>query len=138
MANYLTELKDDIREYIEDNNGYSIDLEEIGSGNNWDSFEEELNDTLWCEDSVTGNGSGSYYFNRAEAQEQVLAHMADVVEAYREFGCNIGDDLENEDYERMDVTARCYFLGWAISDIIEELKDAYEEEHEDDEEEDED
>ena len=134
MANYLTELKDDIREYIEDNNGYSIDLEEIGHNDEWDSFEQELNDTLWCEDSVTGNGSGSYYFNRAEAQEQVLSHMADVVEAYKEFSCDIGEDLMNEDYERMDVTARCYFLGWAISDIIEELKDAYEEEHEDDEE----
>jgi len=134
MANYLTELKDDIREYIEDNNGYSIDLGEIGHNDEWDSFEQELNDTLWCEDSVTGNGSGSYYFNREEAKEQVLSHMADVVEAYKEFSCDIGEDLMNEDYERMDVTARCYFLGWAISDIIEELKDAYEEEHEDDEE----
>ena len=130
MANYLTELKDDIREYIEDNNGYSIDLEEIGNNDEWDTFAEELNDTLWCEDSVTGNASGSYYFNRAEAQEQVLSHMADVIEAYREFGGDIGDDLANENYKKMDVTVRCYFLGGAISDIIEELKDAYEEDHE--------
>ena len=44
--------------------------------NDWDftdreELEEIANDELWCDDSVTGNGSGSYTFNREAAKEYV-------------------------------------------------------------------
>ena len=36
-----------------------------------EELEEVVNDNLWCDDSVTGNGSGSYTFNREAAKEYV-------------------------------------------------------------------
>lgn len=58
--NYLQAVKEDVKNYIEEN-------EIKVNSSNREEVEQTLNDDLWAEDSVTGNGSGSYTFNRAEA-----------------------------------------------------------------------
>ena len=60
MYNYLEAMKSDIKDYIKNevNTSNYSDREEL---------ENDLNDILWNEDSVTGNASGSYTFNCAEA-----------------------------------------------------------------------
>ena len=101
-----------------------------------EGFEELLNDELWTNDNVTGNGSGSYTFNSYRAQEHVLDNMELLFEALREFGCDyeeIGRHFCNEEWEYFDVTIRCYLLSGAISNAL----DYYEDEGEFDEEEDE-
>ena len=98
-----------------------------------EGFEELLNDELWTNDNVTGNGSGSYTFNRYRAQEHVLDNMELLFEALREFGCDyeeIGRHFVNEDWEYFDVSIRCYLLSGAISNAL----DYYEDEGEFDEE----
>ena len=73
---YLENMKEDIREYLKEN-----DIEEIS---------EDLFDTLWVEDSVTGNTSGSYYCNSYKAQ-QALQGNEDLVE----------EKLSGSNYQKM-------------------------------------
>ena len=114
--NYLEAVTNDVREYIRDN----IDVSEWKG--NRDGLEEHLNDVLWMEDSVTGNGSGSYYCNTWRAEE-VLSHNWDLLaEALREFGQDGADALERG-AEAMDVTIRCYLLSQAISEALDELEE---------------
>lgn len=122
---YLEMVKADAEQFISDNH----DLEfEILNGEYADADEiaEHLNDEMWIADEVTGNGSGSYTFNRYEAREYVLDNMDEVAEALREFGTSaeeIGNRFLAEDWEWLDVTARCYFLAQAIAEIMEENED---------------
>lgn len=55
--NYNEAVKNDVLDYIRNEVNFSEfeDLEEL---------EQSLNDDLWTVDSVTGNASGSYTFNR--------------------------------------------------------------------------
>jgi len=116
--NYIEAVKEDVREYIES----EIDLTE------WESredLEEHLNETLWVKDSVTGNASGSYTFNTWKAEEN-LAHNLDLIaEVAAEFGIEpkISDGYEYG-AEWWDVSIRCYYLGQAIAEVLDELEEA--------------
>lgn len=54
--NYFAAVKEDVLNYINEN-------EIVVTSENRDEVEQELNDTLFTCDSVTGNASGSYTFN---------------------------------------------------------------------------
>lgn len=130
---YLEMVIEDVTSYINDN----INLEEYRGRR--DDLEEELNDDLWIDDSVTGNGSGSYYFNSYKSREAVLDDMDTVQEALREFcidAATIGEKFMNEEWEYLDVTARCYVLGQAIGEVLDNLENEgiFEEEEEEQEE----
>jgi hypothetical protein len=118
---YFDQVLADVKAWAEDNR-YYISFADFQDA---DDFAEYLNDTLWAEDSVTGNGSGSYTFNSAEAKDHVINDMETVAEALREF-CTPAEEIGNrflsEDWEWLDVTARCYILGQAISQYIEDNK----------------
>lgn len=110
--NYLQAVTEDVKDYITENvilSGYD----------NINQLEDYLNDTLWTEDSVTGNVSGSHTFNRWQAEEN-LAHNFDLyLEACEEFG--IVPTYRNYYPEEADVTIRCYLLSQAIAKALEEL-----------------
>ena len=123
--NYLEAVTSDVLDYIKE----EINLDEWKG--NREELEEKLNDELWTVDSVTGNASGSYTFNTWEAEEN-LSHNWDLLaEALDEFGQDETDVLR-QGAEAMDVTIRCYLLGQAIAEALDELE---EELAEDDEEE---
>ena len=113
--NYIEALKNDIRQYMEDNESYLnyTDREDL---------EEQLNEQLWTADSVTGNASGSYTFSRADAKAYVMDNMPLAVDAFREFDQieKFADYIANEEYEAIDVTIRCFLLGQVIADVLEE------------------
>lgn len=115
--NYLEAMKQDIKEYIEEN----INVTDYETK---EDLEEYLNDTLWTEDSVTGNASGSYTFNRATAKKYVDENKDLVNDMMEEFDCK--DKVANwwieNNYEAIDVSIRCYFLGQAISEILEKIE----------------
>lgn len=82
--NYLESLKRDIRMYLKENNITKWD---------WDELEE----ALWVEDSVTGNGSGSYTFNTYEAERCLKGNLKLLEKALTEFGYCIritGDEFD--------------------------------------------
>ena len=121
--NYLEAVTDDVREYIRD----EVDLAEWKGDR--DGLEEKLNDVLWTADSVTGNASGSYYCNAWRAEE-ALSHNWDLLaEALREFGQD-GTDVLEQGAEAMDVTIRCYLLGQAIAEALDELEEELAEDEE--------
>lgn len=110
--NYLEAVKEDVREYI--NN--EIELLDFSS---LEELEEKLNNDLWINDGVTGNASGSYYCNSWKAEE-ALSHNWDLLaEALENFGQD-GTDILKQGAEAMDVTIRCYLLGQAIAEVLEE------------------
>lgn len=115
--NYLEAMKQDIKEYIEEN----INVTDYETK---EDLEEYLNDTLWTEDSVTGNASGSYTFNRATAKKYVDENKDLVNDMMEEFDCK--DKVANwwieNNYEAIDVSIRCYFLEQAISEVLEKIE----------------
>lgn len=124
MSDYRTEVREAIEQYLEDNE-YFINMADFDTA---EDFAEWLNDTLWTEDSVTGNASGSFTFNSYEAKEKVFADMETVTEALKEFCCGqseeVADAFLNERWEFLDVTARCYVLGECIADYISDNEEA--------------
>ena len=118
MYNYLESMKADILEVIRGE--YTLSDYE-----NREQLEERLNDDLWIDDSVTGNGSGSYTFSRATAREYVEQNMDLLKETIDCFGLSAADVAEHflsEDWEYFDVSIRCYLLPQAIAEALEELE----------------
>ena len=122
--NYLEAVTSDVLDYIKE----EINLDEWKG--NREGLEEKLNDELWTVDSVTGNASGSYTFNTWEAEENLAHNLA---EALDEFGQDRTDVLR-QGAESMDVTIRCYLLGQAIAEALDELEEELAEDDEDEEE----
>ena len=121
MFNYNEAVKADVMEYIKENYSAEELAEKLSDK---DSFSEELNDTLWTDDSVTGNTSGSYTFNTWKAKEYVFDDTETVQEALREFCVDaetVAEKFLDEDWEYFDVTARCYVLSGAIYEALEEI-----------------
>ena len=111
---YNEAIREDVREYIKD----EIYLDEWRG--NRDGLEEKLNEDLWTVDSVTGNASGSYTFNTYKAEEYICHNLDLLAEACEEFGSSM--DVLKDGAEACDVTIRCYLLGGAISDVLDELE----------------
>jgi len=107
---YIENVKNDIKTYIKDND---IDV------NSEDFDEEVLCDDLWCEDSVTGNASGSYTFSSWEAEEYICHNLDLLKECFDELGYD-KDRMFNAEY--CDVSIRCYLLPTCIAEVVEELK----------------
>lgn len=117
--NYLENMKEDIKNYIEEN--------KENESYNWDNLEEVeevLYDDLWIDDSVTGNGSGSYYCNSYKAREALQGNEDLLIEALEEFG-NDAESYKRSltDPEFADVTIRCYLLSQAISEVLKEMSE---------------
>ena len=112
--NYLMNVQADVEQYITDNNIQISDYESR------EDLEQYLNDTLWNEDSVTGNASGSYTFSRYKAEENI-AHNLDILsDVVYEFGGNMSSYIA--DPELADVSIRCYVLGEAISKVLDDME----------------
>ena len=125
MYNYYEAIHNDVCDYIAENiNFVDFDtLEDMG---------EYLNDVLFCEDSVTGNASGSYTFNRYTAKEYVMENSDLCAEAMREFCVDaetVAENFLSENWEYFDVSIRCYLLSGCISDALETVAEDFEEAH---------
>lgn len=119
--NYEEAMKSDVLDYIAEN------IERNDYIDNREELEELLNDDLFCEDSVTGNASGSYYCNAWKARAAVIDNMEYCTKSLREFctePATIAEHFLNEDWEYFDVTIRCYLLGSMISAVLDELEEA--------------
>ena len=123
MYDYKIAVKTDVKNWILDNYSEEEIKEKLEEREDW---EEELNDTLWTEDSVTGNGSGSYTYSAEEAGRNLAGNLDELCDAIEEFGGNYEDVLRKGE-KGCDVTLRCYYLSGAISDVLDELESEYSE-----------
>lgn len=111
--NYLEAMTEDIRDYIKN----QVTLSDYS---NREELEQHLNETLWIEDSVTGNASGSYTCNAYQAEEYICHNLDLLADACEEFGEDMGKALKNG-AEHCDVTIRCYLLGQALADVLDSM-----------------
>lgn len=117
---YYEEVKNDAIEAIDEqfDNGY------------WDEDTEwdVVYDNLFVDDSVTGNGSGSYTFNAFKARENVSEAIFDdrIVRALDNIGCNseqITNYIRENDPESIDVCIRCAMLDEVYDEIERHFSD---------------
>lgn len=110
---YFAAVKEDVLNYINENNI-------VVTSENRDEVEQDLNDTLFTCDDVTGNASGSYTFNAWTAEEYLCHNFELLEEALTNFGCDMS--YLEKGAEACDVTIRCYLLGQAISEALDEIE----------------
>lgn len=113
---YRQAVRDDILDYIKEHDIQVTDK-------NREEVEEFLYDTLFVEDSVTGNASGSYTFNTWKAEEYLchnLDLLAEAIDVFGAYACTYKDCMESA--ETADVTIRCYLLTECLSSVLDELE----------------
>ena len=123
--NYYDAMENDIMTYIEDNYTPQELMKKLV---NRDMWEEELNEVLWVEDSITGNASGSYTFARWQAKKYVVDNMDILKYAIEDYYIDrdtIVDKFINEDWEYFDVTIRCYILNGAIDSVLNKYEEHF-------------
>ena len=111
--NYLEQVTTDAKEAILENM-------ECWDFDDREELEEVAHDKLWADDSVTGNGSGSYFFSTWKAEEALCHNWDLLADAIEEFGDNT--DILRQGAEACDVTIRCYLLGQAIAAALDEVE----------------
>lgn len=109
---YLEAVTSDVKDYI----NYEVDMSDYSDR---EELSEYLNDTLFVNDSVTGNASGSYTFNTWKAEEYLCHNLELLGDALSEFGSDPASIMTSA--EACDVTIRCYLLGQAIEAALDEL-----------------
>lgn len=118
--NYKEHLKADVIDHL--------DMFEKNSYDSVEEFAQHLDERLWIEDGVTGNGSGSYTFSREDAKENVLANVDLLLETVKDFDLadfEVGKRFLNEDWEFFDVIIRCYLLSGVCAEVAEEYKEKF-------------
>ena len=118
--NYREHLKADVVD--------SLDMFVPHSYDDVEEFRVHLDERLWVEDSVTGNGSGSYTFSREDAKANVLANLDLLHEAMEDFEVTdeeIGKRFMADDWEWFDVVIRCFLLSGVCEEVAEEYKDKF-------------
>lgn len=117
IYNYYEAMKKDILDYITDN----INLNDF---ENEDELEDYLNDELWAESTITGNGP-DYYGTEEQCEEYLNGNFGLVIEACEEF-CISMEILVRRYRDKqlaryLDATIRCYLLGEVIAKIVDQI-----------------
>lgn len=114
--NYEVAMVDDIIDYITDN-----DILNTYEGTD---LEEDLNEMLWAEDEITGNGAYGYTDDIEKLQCFIGTNLPLAFEALE----NFDESLENlpREYKLLlkyvDTTIRCYLLRTCIDQALERLE----------------
>lgn len=118
---YLENVKEDVKTAILDNCTKEEIRNAFKSLEASDELYEKLYDVLFLDDSVTGNASGSYTCNAYNAEEYI-AHNLDLLGEALEYFGDAASDALSRGAEFCDVTIRCYLLGSAIKEALDELE----------------
>lgn len=121
--NYYEAVYDDTKEYMSDNIELSDYYDKEDNSFNLSELSDKLNDKCWMADSVTGNASGSYTFNRWQAAEY-LSHNWNLMEELADSGLE-PNEKDRFEPEVWDVYIRCYLLSQVIAEICEELEEKF-------------
>ena len=112
MYNYREALKEDIRSWMNENQ--EKDYDAVFEG-------------CWIADEVTGNGSGSYTFNRQVARQYFFEdiYSDDYIFGMIQDGMctaeEIGNRMAHSDWEWIDVSIRCYLLSEVVQEVLDEM-----------------
>ena len=117
---YYKEVYNDACTVADENFKYYLENSDNDFDDAWDEFYEDL----FVDDSVTGNGSGSYWFNSKKAEESLGEFIwdEDIVWLLEEMGDSI-EDVVKRGPEVADVIIRCEMLGQVESDVRDYVED---------------
>ena len=116
---YREAVKADIKEWLEENRSMDELKDDLLATYNH-SLMSALYDDMYIEDSITGNASGSYTFDRWQAEENLCHNLDLLSEACSMYG--ITPDLRSP--EACDVTIRRYLLNVCLYEVLEEIINA--------------
>lgn len=118
---FIDEVRNDLKEYI-------IDRWKVSEFKDLDR--EEVYDGAFNADRVTGNGSGSYFFNAWKAKVSIFNIDEDLLrETIAEFDIDMAEHWG--DWEYLDVSVRCYALGQInIDELLDEIREETKEKEE--------
>lgn len=118
---YFEAVKDDVVTMLDEDYYYEPDKFDNMDD---DELEEYVNDEYFVKDRVTGNASGSYFFDNSKSREAVEENFDLLREAVSEFATKeeLADKFMDEDWEWMDVTIRCYVLGQVAGEAAKEFR----------------
>lgn len=119
--NFIDEVRDDLKEFIQDR-WTETEIKDLDR--------DEVYDEAFIDDRVTGNGSGSYFFNAWKAKESIFEMDEELLkETISEFGIDMAEHWG--DWEYLDVSVRCYALGQIdIEELLDEIRKEMEEKEE--------
>lgn len=113
---YPENVKNDIKEYIND----EVDTGTFGLLVQGDEDTiEDIRDTLFNEDSVTGNMSGSYTMNTRKAEENLVGNWDLLEEAINEFDLHVNPIKKGAEW--CDSLIRCYLVDWCFTEALKEI-----------------
>lgn len=113
---YPQHVKEDIEDYIND----ELDTGTFGLLVQGDEDTiEDIRDTLFNEDSVTGNMSGSYTMNTRKAEENLIGNWDLLEEAINEFDLHVNPIKKGAEW--CDSLIRCYLVDWCFTEAIKEI-----------------
>ena len=122
LYNYYEAVKNDLSDLLNEYN--YADYETI------EDLREAIYNDAWTNDSVTGNGSGSYTFSTREAWDNLGDNLDLMEEAAAAFGDEptIRDEWDHGP-EWWDVSIRCYLLDSVLNELMEDIADDFDEAH---------
>lgn len=111
IYDYNAQVLSDVKDFLEENE-ISLTSENL----------DEIYDTLFVEDSVTGNASGSYFCSAYEARKALFLNEDLFLEAIDGLGYDEdkGAAIYLSEPETADVIIRCYLLGPVLNTLLEE------------------
>lgn len=112
---YYKSVKEDIKQRLND----WFDFNSIDDYSDIDEVISAVYDDFFNDDSITGNGSGSYTFSSWAAEENLCHNMDLLKEALDELCGDLNDYIDSA--EACDVTIRCYVLGQVVRDVVTEF-----------------
>ena len=120
MYNYREAVKEDVKNWMDENH-------EHGASKELEFDYDTVFEACWVADEVTGNGSGSYTFSRLEARRNFFEddESEDYIREMVNEGFStleeVGSRMASGDWEWLDVCIRCYLLGEAVQEAIDEI-----------------
>lgn len=116
IYSYPSHVKNDIKEFIEKR----LDSGTFGMLVQGDKDTiQDVQDLMFDQDDVTGNGSGSYTFDTFKAEQNLMGNWDLLREAKEELQPNV--DLIDKGPEYCDVMIRCYLLDWCFNKALNEI-----------------
>ena len=124
LPNYHEAVVASVWEFMDENEEFFYGMWSPAGTITAEEWGTQMEAELLNEDSVTGNASGSFFCNAYQAKEMVTANISDVIEALWDLGYTMSDTgrmFMEEEWEKLDVIARCYNLSHALLEVSEEL-----------------
>ena len=110
INDYKEQIKNDLLDFAGEQKGYCDSM-------------DNFRDDAFIDDSVTGNGSGSYTFNSKKAEENIkdLIFSDELLQMFKDFGYDRVPMEKGPEY--IDVSVRCFFIDEVISENEKEIKE---------------